>query len=236
MRTTLFIMLLHCCITAAGQDFLYTRDSAVVKEINLPSGPLKIERAENRYTGGSCIYLLSDNDVYSYFGYDSLVRYRDFNFADYHILGEKKCRQCMLYCHHEDGNKSCHRNRCNYEWVWVMRKNSTAFTTVPIINPSLPSPAGAGDKDIIWLRDTIIHPVSPADSGITRWQTTGHGDCHGWFTYDLLKDNFHPVLLLKEWSHYGGCRAAGFRNVSINFKTVPGILYYRKNTILVDRN
>jgi hypothetical protein len=135
----------------------------------------------------------------------------------------------MIYC---QGIKPCHRNKCTQQWVWVMRLNSKAFTKVNRL-PALSEHDFPENNNNRW-QDTIIQPVTAADSGIVRWHTTGWGDCRGWFTYELYKDNFYPVVLLKEWSHYGGCRAGGYRRAVIKFQAIPGVLYYEKNRILVN--
>lgn len=237
MRSFIIIAcLFSVCFAASGQNQPLLRDHSVVKEINLPSGPLKNEKNSYGNRADPYRYIISENDIYNLFGYDTMMRYHNFNFTVYHILGEKKCRQCMKYCHHEEGIEACHRNLCIREWVWTMRKNDRAFTTVTATAPATGILPGEEAKDVPAFRDTVMQPVSIADSGMAKWHTTGHGDCHGWFTYGVFKDNFHPVLLLKEWSHYGGCRAAGSRSAVIKFQTVTGVLHYKKNTILVQRN
>jgi hypothetical protein len=235
MRTFLFLSLLVLSISGSAQNHLYTTDSSVIREVALPASPIMKETSNGPLATADYIYLLSDHDIYNLFGYDSMKQYRDFNFTDFHILGIRQCKQCNRICKHYNGSKACHRNVCMKEWVWFMRRNNTAFQAVPVISPSTPARIGAPDEHAYHLRDTILSPASGDRLGHARWQTSAMGDCHGSFTYDLWKDQFHPVLLLIESSHYGGCRAAGSINVSVVFYPLPGIKYYLKNTVLVGR-
>ena len=68
----------------------FSQDSSIVKVIeDLPSQQTfdtahGYKKVEQKY-----VYIISDNDTYNIFGYEAAVRYRDFNFADYHILGQQ---------------------------------------------------------------------------------------------------------------------------------------------------
>lgn len=229
----LFAFLL-CCNAVCGQTLLFPKDSSLKKMIDdLPSRePFDTAQAYKR-VAGLFVYLISDNDVYSLFGYKTGVKYSEFNFADYHIFGTYQCRQCLQNCHHDEGQTSCHRNRCNNVWIWLMRENKKAFTEIP--STTFPGHVGAllpaGRES--FFGDTIIK--STTDTIKTRWYTTGHGDCMAHFNYALLADKYHPVLLLKEWNFYGGCRAAGSKDYTISFTMPPGILHHTKNTILVKK-
>lgn len=230
----LFILLL-CGHIASGQAFFSGKDSSIVKIIDdLPaSEPFDTAHAY-RKVNRPYVYIISDKDIYDNFGWPIDVKYQEFNFSDYHILGTLECKQCMLYCHHDEGQTNCHRNRCNKEWLWVMRDNKKAFTDIPAT--VMPGHIGSGLPSNLrsFWGDTIIKAA--ADTSMTKWYTTGHGDCMVHFTYGLFTDNYHPVLLLKEWNHWGGCRAGGSRDYSIFFKMPPAILYHTKNTILREKS
>ena len=113
----------------------------------------------------------------------------------------------------------------------MMRDNKKAFTEIPV--KTMPGHMGTDpslNPHSFWA-DTIIRMV--ADSGRAQWFTTGRGDCMAHFNYGLFVDKFHPVLLLKEWNHWGGCRAGGTRLSTISFTMPLAILYRKKNTILM---
>lgn len=208
--------------SSTGKTQPLVTDSSFVQKVNLPvTIPAIINKINQEY-----IYLTSDKDIYHLFGYDSMVNFRHFDFTNFHILGIKNCMQCK--------NQQLHSPDCNKEWRWIKRQNSKAFTKIDTLFPTNIPFIHANIHKTNFLTDTIIQPTSSADSAIIQWHTTGHGDCHGWFTYDLLKDNFNPFILLKEWSHYGGCRAAGSRRTILYFKQLPNISCYYKTTILVE--
>ncbi|NOT51237.1 MAG: hypothetical protein HOP10_08160 [Chitinophagaceae bacterium] len=210
--------------SASAQPVLFSKDSAIIKEIELPSKE-PFDTAKSYFKMKSDrVYIISDKDVYDLFGYKISTKFYQFNFADNHILGELKCRQCMMVCHHDEGETNCHRNACNKEWIWVMRDNKRAFTEIP----SYTEPWF--EKKTVIQEDTII---SIADT--SRWHTTGHGDCFAKFEYGLFFDKYHSALILKEWNYWGGCRAGGSKVCTIVFKEPEGILYKMKRTILMDR-
>ena len=225
----LLIGCLLCCCSVSAQ----ITDSSIVKPVDLPATePFDSSRTWQRVSS-PYIYIISDNDIYNYFGNMTSMKFREFNFGHYHILGEFKCRQCMQFCHHKEGQTKCHRNRCNKEWIWVMRENEKAFTEIPVsASPGytgIAMPAGRHS----FLRDTVIKAVS--DTVKATWYTTGHGDCFAHFKYGLFADKYHPVLLLKEWNYWGGCRAGGSRDYTLSFSMYPGVLYTIKNTVLMDK-
>lgn len=199
--------LLLCCVSSA-QITYPVKDSSIIKTIDLPVvEPLDTSRSWERVSS-PYVYIISDKDLYDHFGYETTMKFREFNFADYHILGEKK----------------------NKEWVWVMRENKRAFTEIPATT----SP-GYADKALFkshspLLIDTLVR--SATSSVKSNWYTTGHGDCLARFEYKLYTDKYHPVLLLKQWNYSGGCRAGGSKSYTLSFSMPAGILYTSKNTIL----
>ncbi|HSU28583.1 MAG TPA: hypothetical protein VLJ68_09400, partial [Chitinophagaceae bacterium] len=167
------------------------------------------------------------------FGYDIAMKYRELKFGNFHILGQFICKQCLQYCHHDEGITACHRNACNKEWVWVMRENSKAFAGLPLT--SLPGHIFT-DQSLQphpFFGDTVMRAT--VDTGQSKWYTTGQGDCHAHFKYKIFKDNYHPVVLLKEWNYWGGCRAGGSFDYTLSFKMPQGILYTIKNRILMEK-
>lgn len=223
--------LLWCC-TSSAQDIFPLKDSSIVKTIDLPAAePFDTSHSWHRVSG-PYVYIVSDKDLYDHFDYETTMKFYKFNFADYHILGEQQCSQCKQYCHHDEGQTACHRNACNKEWVWVMRENKKAFTEVPVT--TLPGHEGHPqfkDHRSFYLDDTLVKSV--AGTSRADWYTTGHGDCHAWFTYSLVTDKYHPVLLLKERNYWGGCRAGGSVAYTLSFSMPAGVLYTLKNTILM---
>jgi len=230
----LFIGLL-CCSTASGQAIFSGKDSSVIKIINdLPASEPFDTAHSYRKVNSPYVYIISDKDLYDIFGWPIPVKYEDFNFSDYHILGTLECKQCMLYCHHDEGQTNCHCNRCNKGWVWTMRDNKKAFTEIPVTI----MPGHIGNKLLSkhhsFIGDTIIKATP--DNSMTQWYVTGHGDCMAHFNYSLFTDKYHPVLLLQERNYWGGCRAGGSRDYTISFIMSPGILYHTKNTILMRKS
>lgn len=227
------LVLLICSNLVQAQSLFPGKDSAFVRMMDgFPrSEPFdtahRWEKAEHPY-----VYIISDNDLYDYFGYDLMSRHRDFDFANYHILGMRECRFC-LRCRHDEGRTECHRNACSYGWVWRVRDNKKAFTEIPSatspghIDALLP----AGRKS--FFGDTVM--TRRSDSTIMAWYTHASGDCHARFSYVLQQDKYYPVLLLKELNYYGGCRGAGFWEYTISFTQPAGIRHYIKCTILMER-
>ena len=152
------------------------------------------------------------------------MKYYQYNFSDYHILGEQKCKQCIEHCRHDEGRTECHRNACDKEWIWVVRDNKKAFTEIPVRTI-----LGHDRNDVPRYNDTII-TTAPDTS---KWYTTGHGDCFARFTYAVFADKYHPSIVLKEWNYWGGCRAGGSKDYTISFKEPEGVLYKVKRTILM---
>lgn len=223
----LFLLLL-VGMNASSQSLLFPKDSAIVKEIDLPSKePFDTARSYSR-VHSSYVYIISDKDVYDLFGYDISMRFYNnkFDFTNYHVLGELICRQCLETCRHDEGYRVCHRNACNKEWVWVVRDNQKAFTEIPAT--AMPGHIGR-DKHMFY--DTVII----AKSDTARWYTTGHGDCFAHFKYAVVADKYHHALILKEWNYWGGCRAGGSKEYTITFKEPEAIVYKVKRTILMKR-
>jgi hypothetical protein len=168
------------------------------------------------------VYIISDKDLHDHFDYKTMMRFYQFNFAEYHILGSLQCKQCFGLL---DGSPIAHRNACDKEWVWVKRENKKAFTAIP----SYTRPWHAR-KDLPMYYDTVIKYRDTSS-----WYTTGHGDCFARFEYAIVADKYHPVLILKEWNHWGGCRAGGSKQATIYFKEPTGVLYKTKRTILAEK-
>lgn len=166
--------------------------------------------------------------MYTLFGYMAGVRYREFDFANYHIFGSKQCRKCIAVC---NGRPGCHRDRCMFSWVWVVRENKKAFTEV--LSKTSPASRTGHLSGIVFYNDSIIKEST--DSAKVKWYTSAGGDCFAKFIFHLYKDNYYPVLLLKEYNYWGGCRAGGSWNFSIDFKMPAGILYHVKNVILMEK-
>ncbi len=224
---------LLCWNSALAQVSFHTKDSSIIKEIELPSQqPFDTAHAYHRVLG-PYVYISSDNDLYSYFGYDIAMKYYKLKFGSFHILGEYQCRQCLENCRHDEGIAACHRNVCMKEWVWVMRENSKAFIEIPLsLSPGHIGPGLPRDHRP-FFGDSVIR--GNYDSGISRWYTHGQGDCFATFKYKIFQDNYHPVILLKEWNYWGGCRAGGSFDFTLSFKMPEGILYTIKNRVLMDK-
>jgi hypothetical protein len=112
-----------------------------------------------------------------------------------------------------------------------MRENKKAFTEVPVI--TLPGYTGVPADRRFFYMDSVIQTAT--DTGKTKWYTTGQGDCFASFKYRLYTDKYQPVLLLKEWNYWGGCRAGGSKDYTLTFSMPVGIRYTFKNTILVEK-
>jgi len=231
---SLFILLLFCS-AVSGQVIFHGRDSSIIKIIDdLPSSEPFDTANAYRKVNRPYVYIISDHDLYNVFGFELSEKYRGFNFADYHILGTMQCKQCLEYCQHDEGNINCHRNSCTPEWVWVMRDNKKAFARIPVT--VIPEHIGTEFPSNLHLLfgDTLIKAAT--DTSMTNWYTTGHGDCLAHFNYELVTDKYHPVLLLKEWNYWGGCRAAGIKHYTISFKMPADHLYHTKNIAFAERS
>lgn len=220
LRFAVLPVFLLITVMAPAQEILL-KDSAFVNLVNLPG------KTKNPVTT-PYVYLLSDHDVYDLFGYDTGTAYRHFDFEQYHILGMYACRQCTMNCVHEPGDKNaaCHRNRCVNGWIWLKRKNSIAFSSIPSVS------LRTTDRDYPY-RDTVIQTVSPADSAV--WKVNVGGDCHARHVIKLYRDNAYPLVVMKEHNYYGGCRAGGFWQMTVRFMPPAGNWQYLHNTILEKR-
>lgn len=222
--------LLFCCGAVSAQTI---KDSAFIKIIaDLPAAEPFDTAHSYRRVNQPYVYIISDKDIYKNFGWQLSAKYREFDFSNYHILGRQACRQCLLYCRHDEDQTACHRNRCSIGWVWLMRENKKAFTEVSSVTLPGHVEAKLPEGRHSFFGDTIIS--SSADS-MTRWYTHGGGDCHARFEYSVSSDKYYPVLLLTERNFWGGCRAGGSWNFTVSFKVPPGILYHSKNIILMEK-
>ncbi len=229
----LFIML-FCTSVAEAQAPFFEKDSASVKIVaGLPVKEPFDTAHPYKKVKGPFVYISSDNDMYNVFGYRIYVQYRDFDFGKYHILGMQECRQCLMNCRHDMRRKECHRNACSRTWIWLKRENEKAFTEIPssTLLGHDDAPLTGGIKS--FFPDTVIR--KPSDSTQLNWYTNGGGDCHARFSYSVFKDRYYPVLLLKEWNYYGGCRAGGSWDFTISFTEPGGSSYYIKNTVLMEQ-
>lgn len=231
----LLICLIFCSNLVMAQPFGFTKDSAFVKVIeDLPKKePFDTAKKYSKPIMDTYIYIISNKEVFELFGYNISTRYREFDFANYHILGEEICMQCEQYCKHDEGDKDCHRNACNMKWVWLMRDNKKAFTEIPS-KGNLPLTSKQTELIKYKYSDTIL--ISNSDLGIATWLTHSGGDCHASFKFGVFRDNYYPAIILKEWNYYGGCRAGGFWEFAINFLMPAGNFQKSKNVILMKKN
>ena len=209
-------------------------DSAFISLIGSLPGkePFDSSRKWNQSTD-PYLYILSDNDLYNLFGYAVMTRMKDFDFTHQHILGLRTCKQCFLFCRHDRGEKKCHRNAHYLQWIWLARDNGRAFSGLSSVTDS-----GHIDTEIPgqreeWLQDTVL--PRPSQPGQNAWYTQGGGDCHARISYTVHADRYYPVLLLKEWNEYGGCRAGGFWAFTISFPAPGKKVQYVKRTILLEK-
>lgn len=231
-RIALVLLFIPVCLPA--QPYRPGSDSALVRNLEGLPGSEPFDTAHPwKMAEQPYVYILSDNDLYSFFGYRLYVRYRDFDFNSFHILGVKECRLCQG-CHHDKARKECHPETCRYNWVWKVRDNKKAFRDIPSVTVAGHIDAFFPTGRDSFYRDTVIARIS--DSTLTAWYTEAGGDCHATFRYSLVRDNYYPVLLLKERNYYGGCRGAGFWDFTISFTMPGGVQHYVKRTILMDRN
>lgn len=63
--------------------------------------------------------------------------------------------------------------------------------------------------------------TKPDFSKYTAWQRTSMGDCHAIFAHELFMDTLAKKIIWVEYDYYGGCRAAKFEDVMIQFATPP---------------
>ena len=104
-----------------------------------------------------------------------------------------------------------------------MRKSKKAFTEILVVtSPGHMATNLHADRRSL-LVDTLIKVTS--DTTKTIWYTTGRGDCFAHFEYKLYTDKYYPVMLLKEWNYWGGCRAGDSRSYTLSFSMPAGIVY-----------
>ncbi len=229
-----WLLVLLCCLAKAGAQVpLFEKDSAAVERVSgLPGEePFDTAHPYNR-AGENYIYILSSNDVYHLFGYSTYTEFSRFDFSRYHITGIQVCMQCRRVCRHEEGLTTCHRNRCQQEWIWLKRENEKAFTGIPSLFKEGHADVALPDGRQYFLRDTVI-PKTPG-SAMMAWYINAGGDCHARYEFDVLSDRYYPVVLLKEWNYYGGCRAGGFRDFTVTFTAPENKHYFIRRTVLMD--
>lgn len=232
-RHLLISFLLFSYLPGRGQMIYPYNDSAFVRFMDsLPEfEPFDPDHTYQKVRE-SYQYIISRNDLYDLFGYERYIRFQGFDFNRYHILGQRACRQCLASC--EPGHYPCHRNACHYSWVWSIRENTKAFVPEFALSKTghdydeIAGTTGRSYKDTVLFIDSSKNQMA--------WLTTAGGDCHARFDYQLVRDRFFPVLLLKEMNFYGGCRAARFQDYAILFRETGGILYYIKKTLLMEKN
>lgn len=231
----LLICLLFFSNLVMAQSLGFAKDSAFVKLIDdLPAKhPFDTSKSYWYKIKYEYLYIISDKDLYEVFGYNIATRYRNFGFETYHILGKEICKQCELYCHHDEGQRDCHRNVCNKEWTWIMRDNKRAFTEIPS-KGNLPLTSEQTELIKYKYSDTVL--ISNSDAGTATWITQSGGDCHATFKFGVFRDNYYQAIILKEWNYYGGCRAGGFWEFAINFPMPNGNFQTSKNVIFMKRN
>ena len=211
----LLICLLFCSNLVMAQSLGFAKDSAFVKLIdNLPKKPpFDTAYSYSFEIKHKYLYLISSKDVYD------------------HILSKEICNQCEMYCNHDEGQRDCHRNVCNREWIWLMRDNKKAFKEISS-QEKLP----LNDKQNTVMKYRYNDTVLVSNTGMASWLTHSGGDCHATFKFGVLQDNYYPAIILKEWNYNGGCRAAGFWEFAINFPMPYGDFQTSKNVIFMKRN
>ncbi|MBL7731027.1 MAG: hypothetical protein JNM88_07600 [Chitinophagaceae bacterium] len=227
MRSLLILLLV--AQTATAQSWRLQKDSAKITIIEGLPAKQPFDTAKPwQTTTEEQVYIISDKDLYDYLGYATATKFKDVDFTTQHIIGEYVCRQCMNGCRHEEGQTACHRNRCQYGWVWWKRDNNKAFEEIPVT--VLPGKDEHVLNGRLFLDDTLI-----LSADTTRWLTTGFGDCHATFEYRLVHDRYLGHLLLIEDNIYGGCRAASSKPYTILFALPAGTRKHYKRTILSER-
>ncbi|MBL0271337.1 MAG: hypothetical protein IPP99_22290 [Chitinophagaceae bacterium] len=230
------ILLISLCLlgTAHAQIFPLENDSAFVRyQEGLPATePFDTaqpwEKADGLYQ-----YIVSSNDLYDLFGYNQYRHFEGFDFKKYHILGVQTCSKCQLVCRLTGQPLQCHADRCNYSWVWMVRENDRAFTLIPSLTLESDKHDTLSNAVRRNYRDTVLE--RPGEEKRKIWYTSAGGDCHAKFSYAVLQDKYFPVFLLKEWNFYGGCRAGGSWEFTIQFNQPDKSRQYVKRTILMDR-
>jgi hypothetical protein len=107
----------------------------------------------------------------------------------------------------------------------MVRDNKKAFTEIPV--KVLPGHQGTGVSRP-FLTDTVFqqHPDS-----VVRWFVNSGGDCQAKFYFKLFTDNRYPVVVLKEYTISGNCRAGGYWDFTLLFNKPPGFHYFLKNRL-----
>ncbi len=227
-----FGLLFFCFVNASGQDIFFQKDSSVVKRIEgLPSMEPFDTTDAYRKVKQRYVYIISKNDLYRIFDYNTAMKLYGFNFADYHILGQQLCIHCYRNCNHNGVISPCHRNACDYEWIWQMRENKIAFVEIPSTTKAGHVDANLPEGRTSFFYDTLIR--SGKDIINTNWYTHGHGDCFARFKYGVFHDTYYNVVLLKEWNHWGGCRAGGSKTFTISFVMPQNVVQRSKSIILM---
>jgi len=213
----LFIILLTSPVSAQFLDIY--KDSAVVETIALPKNEPFDTSRQYAHMEQEYVYICSNSDMYDIFGYSIASKYRDFDFSETHILGIRKCKDIKV------------NGACAYEWTWLVRDNKTAFTEIPI--SLTPGHIGTDVPERGFVKDTVMYSFN--SNGNAKWFTNANGDCFASFNYHLYADKYHPVLLLREWNHWGGCRAGGYFDFTLSFDMPPGIKYKLKSITLSEK-
>jgi hypothetical protein len=197
-------------VNTSGQNIIFPKDSSVISIVgDLPSTePFDTSRAyqkrKQRY-----VYILSGKDVYEIFGYSVSDKYQNFNFKDYHILGQQVTNK----------------------WTWQLRENKKAFVEVPSTTKFGWVGFRLANGTTSYLKDSLMQLISDS----VQWATEGRGDCKAHFNYSVVRDKYYPTLLLIERNYWGGCRAGGSKAYTISFVMPRNILQYSKNTILMNK-
>jgi hypothetical protein len=100
--------------------------------------------------------------------------------------------------------------------------------------------AGVIQTDSLWknIRKLCNADIrtKPDFSKYAIWQRTSMGDCHARFTYELFMDTLAKKIIWVENDYYGGCRAAKFVEVMIQFATPPAGYTFELREIKIPLN
>jgi len=197
----LLLGLLLFCMNGSAQD-----SSRVIElPIHEPFDTSRSYQKVNR----QFVYIISNNDLYSIFGYAIATKYWEFDFKKYHILGKL----------------------VKNEWIWQVRENKKSF--IGISSDTKPGYAGikSANGRASYFEDTLMS----SGSDTARWYTHGHGDCFARFEYSVVQDKYYSTVILIEKNYWGGCRAGGSQAFTISFVKPKENVQYFKNTILMDK-